>query len=181
MNKNEMAQVLNILQEHYRAERITPTTVLAWLPMFEDYSYQETLVAVKLMGSEREFTSFPAPASIIKYIERINGKPGPNELWNMAQKILGQASTYTKDKFAELPAELQIFFGDSDNLKRMGQADIDDEKFVRNSFFKEYPVIEQRIRAKDELGRLKQGAVAALDAGHVRALNNLLGIDETVK
>lgn len=181
MNKNEMAKVLYLLQEYFGAAKVTERTVDAWLPLFVEYSYQEAAVAVTLLGKEREFTSFPAPASLIKYIEKLNGKAGPNELWNMAQKVLGQASTYTKDKFAELPAELQIFFGDPDNLKRMGQADIEDEKFVRNSFFKEYPVIEQRIRAKDELGRLKQGAVAALDAGHVRALNNLLGIDETVK
>ena len=74
-----------------------------------------------------------------------------------------------------------MFFGDPDNLKRMGQSDIDDEKFVRNSFFKEYPVIEQRVKAKAEMNRLQQGASGNLDHTHKIALNNLLGIDEMDK
>ena len=99
MNKTEMAKILRIMQEHYRAENITEKTIIAWHPMFEDCSYQETMLAVKMMASEREFTNFPAPASLLKYINMIRGKHDPNKLWEEAHKAMGKASTFTRETF----------------------------------------------------------------------------------
>lgn len=175
MNKTEMAKILRIMQEHYRAENITEKTILAWHPLFEDYSYQETEMALKMMGAEREFTSFPAPASLIKYINMIRGKSDPNQLWEQAHKAMGKASTFTNETFNELPEELKIFFGSITQLKEYGLQDIDKIGFVKTAFMKELPIIESRIMAKKEMAKLVSGINGQLDDNHQRQLKELIG------
>ena len=123
MTTNEMAQILNILQEFYNSPTITDNTIMAWLKLFEEYSYAETEIAVKLMGKEREYTSFPTPANLIKYIELLNNDNNESDLWNIAHRAIGKSSTYTKETFNELPYQVQAFFGNVTALREYGRKD----------------------------------------------------------
>lgn len=160
MNKKEMGMILYIMQEQYRADNITERTVNAWLPVFESYDYHTVEMAVKMMAKEREYTSFPAPASLVKYIGIITGKSDPNALWELAHRAMGKASTFTRETFEELPEELQRFFGSINQLREYGLMDVDKIGIVKNAFFRELPVIETRLMAQREmqplLGQLNQ-------------------------
>lgn len=175
MNKNETAQTLLILQEIYNDKRVTDTTINAWHPILEDYTFEEVQLAIKMMSKEREYSSFPTPASLIKYIDIIRGSKDANELWSIACRAMGQASTYTKETFAELPEEVQSFFGDIGQLREYGRQDLSLNGIVRASFFKELPTIKSKLIAKEELKKLKAYADANLDEGHVASLKQLIG------
>ena len=175
MTKQEMAKILRILQEHYRDENITEKTVLAWHPIFEEYDLEEVLLAVKLMAKEREYTSFPSPASLIKYINVIRGKKTPSELWDMAYKAMTQASTYTRETFAQLPDELQTFFGSINQLREYGLQEKAKMDFVKASFMKELPGIDLRIMAKKESQKLMDAGSKNLDQAHAEMLRKLIG------
>jgi hypothetical protein len=154
MNNTEMAKILRIMQEHYGDKQVTQQTVSAWQPIFADYDYQTVELAVKMMGIEREFTSFPAPASLVKYISIITGKSDSNALWELAHRAMGKASTFTQETFAELPEELQKFFGSINQLREYGLQDIDKIGIVKNAFMRELPIIESRIMAHKEMQTL---------------------------
>jgi hypothetical protein len=179
MTKQDMAKILRILQEHYRSEGITEKTVLAWHPIFEDYEYEEVKLAVKMLAREREFTSFPAPASLVKYIEIIRGKKSPTQLWDMAYRAMTQASTYTRETFAELPAELQEFFGSINQLRDYGMQDMDKVSYVKASFMRALPIIESRIMASKEWGKLKNPTKGYLDTDNTMIRQWARGYEDT--
>lgn len=154
MNNTEMAKILRIMQEHYGDKQVTQQTVSAWQPVFDDCDYNVAELAVKMMGKEREFTSFPAPASLVKYISIITGKSDPNALWELAHRAIGKSSTFTRETFAELPEELQKFFGSINQLREYGLQDIDKIGIVKNAFMRELPIIETRIMAHKEMQTL---------------------------
>ena len=179
MTKQDMAKILRILQEHYRSEGITEKTVLAWHPIFEDYEYEEVELAVKMLAREREFTSFPAPASLVKYIEIIRGKKSPTRLWDMAYRAMTQASTHTRETFAELPEELQEFFGSINQLRDYGMQDGDKICFVKGTFMRTLPIIESRIMAKKEWGKLKNPTKGYLDTDNTMIRQWARGYEDT--
>ena len=72
----------------------------------------------------------------------------------MAYRAMTQASTYTRETFAELPDELQTFFGSINQLREYGLQDKAKMEFVKASFMKELPNIDLRIMAKKESQKL---------------------------
>lgn len=174
MNRKEMAQVLFIMQEYFGSTNITDNTINAWLPLFEEYSYQEVVLAVKLLGKEREYTSFPAPASIIKYIDMINNQNNESELWNVAHRAIGQASTFTRETFEQLPYQVREFFGNPTALKEYGLKDMSEIGAVRNAFMRALPSLNSRRFAKKEVERLLS-ASAQLGGDTTKKLTEFLG------
>jgi hypothetical protein len=174
MNSLEMAKILNIMQEHYNDREVTQQTVNAWYPIFRDYDYKIVELAVVMLGNEREYTSFPAPASLVKYIGIITGKSDTNALWELAHLAIGKSSTFTLETFAELPEELQRFFGSINQLREYGLQDIDKIGIVKNAFMKELPIIETRIMARNETQKLMQ-QTGQLDEQHMSQLKQLIG------
>jgi hypothetical protein len=175
MNNLEMAKILRIMQEHYSDKEVTQQTVNAWYPVFRDYDFNTVQLAVAMMAKEREYTSFPAPASLVKYIGIITGKSDPTALWELAHRAMGKASTFTRETFAELPEELQRFFGSINQLREYGLMDVDKIGIVKNAFMKELPVIETRIMARNETAKLTQAASGKLDEQHAKQLTEFLG------
>jgi len=175
MNNTEMAKILRIMQEYYGYKEVTQQTISAWLPIFRDYDYKIVELAVVMLGNEREFTSFPAPASLVKYIGIITGKSDANDLWELAHRAIGKSSTFTLETFAELPEELQRFFGSINQLREYGLQDIDKIGIVKNAFMKELPTIDTRIMANKETGKLMQSAEGKLDGEHMSQLKQLIG------
>lgn len=168
-----MAQVLFIMQEYFGSAKITDNTINAWLPLFEEYSYAETVLAVKLLGKEREYTSFPAPASVIKYIDMINNNNNESQLWDIAHRAIGQASTYTKETFEQLPYQVREFFGNQTALKEYGQKDVSEIGAVRNAFIRALPSLNSRKFAQTEVEKLLS-ASAQLGGDTTKKLSEFL-------
>jgi len=179
MTKQDMAKILRILQEHYRDASITEKTVMAWHPIFEEYEYEEVELAVKMLAKEREYTSFPTPASLVKYLDIIRGKKSPTQLWDMAYRAMTQASTYTSETFAELPEELQEFFGSINQLRYYGMQDYDNISYVKGTFLRSLPIIESRIMASKEWGKLKNPVKGYLDTDNAMIRQWARGYEDT--
>ena len=163
MTREETKKIIMVMSAaypNYKPQDLS-MTVDTWHLMLEDYGYDEIALALKSYIATD--TSGFAP-SIGQIIDKLSVITCPNEMnameaWNLVSRAIRDSSYHAKERFDELPEDVQRAVGSCENLKAWGQDSGYNENVAQSIFIKNY---DRVIERKHELKKMPREVQALI-------------------
>lgn len=153
MNREETAQILNILRKAYPVfyKNITKEeaddVVSLWHTMFEGDDVLLVIAAVKAFIATDD-KGYPPVIGVIKKKMREISHPdtmSEMEAWHLVKKAASNSAYHAKEEFDKLPPTIQKIIGDYQTLKDWGCMDMDKfDTVLQSNFTRSFRISSER-------------------------------------
>lgn len=153
MEKQDAKKVMQILSDAFplvygrMGEDQKISTMRLYYNMLKDYPTE--LVVNGLYNYIRKNENIPTVAGVIKEIDELIPHQTELELWAELVKALSGAYYHAEENYQKLPKQVQAWLGDAEQLRQLGQVDIEKLQTVtKGQFLKTIGKAEQTERVQ---------------------------------
>lgn len=137
-------------------------TVDIWAAMLNDYEFQEMVTALKIFIATDTSGFAPTVGQLLsKYqtSEHLN-RLQPLEAWSLVSKALRDSAYNYKERYEELPAEVQKAVGSPENLHAWGIDPQYNEGVMQSNFIRTYNNV---LKQQEEYAKLPKDVRAVIE------------------
>jgi len=162
MTREEVLKIILVIKNTYPKtyEKFTKSDFEGmadmWQLVFEDYTYAQISVGLKVYLTTNTSGFPPVPAQLIAQATQNNpaSELTSNEAWSLVYKAICNSTYNSEKEFEKLPDLCKKAIGSAESLKELARMDIDKVQSVEGSHFKRN--YEALVKRQTEYNRIPQ-------------------------